>query len=981
MLEPILRGSSVLAESFNHLSRNAERSGMGRIALANQVTRSDDERWISIVNVIILALTILGSGMILISMSYYEFIRLRPTTTRTRIVQALIVSDFILGIIGLISSSVALSGDGSGFAHGSTSCDGLGFMLVTILWTEHGWTLILAVATFMILIYPLHWFTLMLEQRWYFLWAIVWVIAISVAIIGYEVFGYYPSGGLCFYGSNAGLYSELMQFVPRCVVCIIITVLYAKLYVFLKRPDKIRLPGSNSATGGQYETVSSTSNKEKVVELKGKLGNFMTGGKLKTKRGSSGEVLSPLPQQQQHSTSSSTTDSSSARQPVDVNTNEIRQSSNTLSPGFIPKRDSNGSQGNEKEPMRKSSLLRRPSFSPIREIPPWEKLELPAFQVDGERFGGPSSSSTRSPSIWSGWKGLGQRKRSSTTTSGSTNNNLVSPASRMNSINSIKHQNQTQNQNNPPSLAEPISGTLHTSNSNSNLKITPPGSYVPRMPSIPSEDIVATPQSTKKPSSLQPLASSIQHQRNSTDETYVAQPTASGSGGLNANVEKKRKKSVQLSLSPRSHPGSNASSPEIGYSPKLDARQRPSVTISEGILHEDDQSQPQSQSHSTAHKRQHPPSISLPPRPGNPWSNGGKSEPSTPTPFQQNFQFSVTPTSNRNTFMSEKQTNIIDKAEHGQAPEDGEDDGEDDEWDLARMLAQPPPGTHSTDDRFAPNPSQSQANSEAFELVPESMSSYLNRKTALLMLWFPLGYLFLFSVSLIRLIYDFAGTPPPALRAISKWMILAQGVLDAIIYGVVEWHTKRVVRKRVRKGTLPSRGGGQRNTPTNSKLGTVGFLKNISTKLSASATGSNHRHDNKGTTSRNGSLQRFDPTTSISMNHGTGTHSMNQVSSYFIPEEHTLDPIQQSPQLSNQTQTQPQPQKDKSGPNLATGKGTWNHEFSMGSINENELNTINSPIVVQQERKGSESPLGGPGPGQGQSEVEKINPLEGHQTA
>jgi hypothetical protein len=45
----------------------------------------------------------------------------------------------------------------------------------------------------------------------------------------------------------------------------------------------------------------------------------------------------------------------------------------------------------------------------------------------------------------------------------------------------------------------------------------------------------------------------------------------------------------------------------------------------------------------------------------------------------------------------------------------------------------------------------------------------------------------LFSVSLIRIIYDFAGHPPVALRAISRWFIFSQGVLDAIIYGLVEW--------------------------------------------------------------------------------------------------------------------------------------------------------------------------------------------------
>ena len=57
---------------------------------------------------------------------------------------------------------------------------------------------------------------------------------------------------------------------------------------------------------------------------------------------------------------------------------------------------------------------------------------------------------------------------------------------------------------------------------------------------------------------------------------------------------------------------------------------------------------------------------------------------------------------------------------------------EDDDWDLMRVLQQVEP-PKSAGDRFAP------AEGEAVEFVQESMASYLNRKTALLMLWFPLG--------------------------------------------------------------------------------------------------------------------------------------------------------------------------------------------------------------------------------------------------
>jgi hypothetical protein len=58
--------------------------------------------------------------------------------------------------------------------------------------------------------------------------------------------------------------------------------------------------------------------------------------------------------------------------------------------------------------------------------------------------------------------------------------------------------------------------------------------------------------------------------------------------------------------------------------------------------------------------------------------------------------------------------------------------------------------------------------------------------------------------------------PSTPLRAISRWFVFSQGIVDALIYGVVEWQcvshlsnggssltlpsTKRVVRRKVRKG-------------------------------------------------------------------------------------------------------------------------------------------------------------------------------------
>lgn len=55
-------------------------------------------------------------------------------------------------IVGLIGNVLEIT-PGHHLTAGTATCDGLGFMLITVLWTEHVWTLCLAVGTYLILIH------------------------------------------------------------------------------------------------------------------------------------------------------------------------------------------------------------------------------------------------------------------------------------------------------------------------------------------------------------------------------------------------------------------------------------------------------------------------------------------------------------------------------------------------------------------------------------------------------------------------------------------------------------------------------------------------------------------------------------------------------------------------------------------------------------------------------------------------------------
>lgn len=100
----------------------------------------------------------------------------------------------------------------------------------------------------------------------------------------------------------------------------------------------------------------------------------------------------------------------------------------------------------------------------------------------------------------------------------------------------------------------------------------------------------------------------------------------------------------------------------------------------------------------------------------------------------------------------------------------------------------------------------------------EDLGSTLNRQASALLLLYPLAYVILFSISLIRLIRDLADPGNRQLRStdplanISRWLIFAQGLLDCIIFKVIERQFRlRLKRKRARaRGEDPGKTGSQK---------------------------------------------------------------------------------------------------------------------------------------------------------------------------
>ncbi|KAJ9095817.1 hypothetical protein QFC19_007432 [Naganishia cerealis] len=88
----------------------------------------------------------------------------------------------------------------------------------------------------------------------------------------------------------------------------------------------------------------------------------------------------------------------------------------------------------------------------------------------------------------------------------------------------------------------------------------------------------------------------------------------------------------------------------------------------------------------------------------------------------------------------------------------------------------------------------------------ESAAAYSNRQASLLMIYFPLSYMAVFSISLVRLMHDMITSKTSvALTTISLWFVLSAGLTDALVYVSLYTHPIRLKLRNLTLLTLLSR--------------------------------------------------------------------------------------------------------------------------------------------------------------------------------
>lgn len=495
---------------------------------------------------------------------------------------------------------------------------------------------------------------------------------------------------------------------PRALVFVSIVFFYARLYVFLRRPDKIKASFSNSArntaaqqSDPEYTYQSATSSQIAAREARKEADDARVKNKIAS----------------QFSRFSFNKKRGDQAQPNEKAANQFELAPPIREKDFAP-------NSNPGSPGRKKDGRSGSNEGQTDEIPPWERLELPAFQIDGQRYGGPSSSSGGSRP-GSGWgKKNGGSKRP--TSSGSTRTGVKT------SIQKAYPRDRTRsNQGASTSAGQSITCQLGSEDATSHR--SNPGehssSFFSSYEGMAPRTIVTAPSPQ---TIMEPFG--------------VPSPVVEEDGGPNTVFQNPRSHPGNLDIAPdqqvpsesqtedkisdlptASHVslGPDIPSPSTTASssrPLIDRSRQLSLEHSQLVSIRRDSSQGGT-GDSESRRGSGPVSFVLPSS-----HKEERSEAASERASGGSLPSSAPDSSTRVGSGTEGNSETAGKNRQNEDDED-----EDDNFDFAQMLASSFPDGPPTASR------QGRAGSEETEFIQESTASYLNRKTAMLMLYFPLA--------------------------------------------------------------------------------------------------------------------------------------------------------------------------------------------------------------------------------------------------
>ncbi|SNX85904.1 uncharacterized protein MEPE_04613 [Melanopsichium pennsylvanicum] len=202
------------------------------------------------VDMVICSLSFAGSIAIILP---YVLNR-RSRKLRHALILGLATSDLVTSIVIIITTACLIAQ--INLVHHEHPCTILGYILVSSIFSQHLWNLSIAIVTYMILVHPLSNFTLTVEKRVRWLWPVFWVVSFAINAISFGLGGFGFRGGYCVF--TTGFYfTSIFQFVPRAIVFTVILCLYTHLFFFLRRTNLFsRANHSNSINLARHRSTT-----------------------------------------------------------------------------------------------------------------------------------------------------------------------------------------------------------------------------------------------------------------------------------------------------------------------------------------------------------------------------------------------------------------------------------------------------------------------------------------------------------------------------------------------------------------------------------------------------------------------------------------------------------------------------------------------------------------------------------------------------
>ncbi|KAH7141511.1 hypothetical protein B0J13DRAFT_637243, partial [Dactylonectria estremocensis] len=195
----------------------------------------------SVVVLIVSISSILGAGWIILSFCCFRTLR----SFRHRLILGLAISDFIMALNFLLSTSMNINNKYIGAPEQAMFCSFNGFMTqVFVIQTDY-WVLTISVCTYLILADHKH-LTGWVQDHEVMLMIVPWALSLLWAGIGLKLTGYGDIGAWCWFTSDE--VRLFVNFVPRWVIILSILAMYSRLYWVLRKAHRSLLSFGDSST-------------------------------------------------------------------------------------------------------------------------------------------------------------------------------------------------------------------------------------------------------------------------------------------------------------------------------------------------------------------------------------------------------------------------------------------------------------------------------------------------------------------------------------------------------------------------------------------------------------------------------------------------------------------------------------------------------------------------------------------------------------